>query len=800
MANWRFFIKGIEVEEPIGWDGVEFTAKRMESHGIDQPFSTEMSFDGLGAKILKASYDLYFINESIPITIQSDVYVGGQAWQFQGFVNMSLYTERNVCDTDSWEVTVGILDDNFREKFKSRMGVDIDIYGNKDLDGNTIIDPQFDSTRLHTQEVYLVGFGQDTNTKYPLNVYGQLFWTNADGWRLQDFAAVIPAFITNTDFSGPFGTQFDPQQVKWDATKSVCFKNNSTFERVLTFNVKINGAFQWDGANGLTGETASVALSIQVISDDNGTETQRYYLGDSAINTFNSGVKTLYDFAGERTITLPAGHRVLIFIQWGGNGNVVPGSSLSGVVGRRLNLWTDRCCLTITEKNSASFATFSETLRVENFLKRLINIITGDPDGLLSNAFSKSKNGCYWNYALTNGLKIRQSRTQNSEENNCDPYVDSTPTNFKVNFNDVFDGLNSIFCLGWAFEYFNNKWKIRIEPLEYFYQNRVNFLAPNVGEVLRSAMTNDLVNDVQIGYDDTWKNIQAAGIWAIHTDRNYYIDNRAMSEGTTKKFEMLSGIIAEGYAIEFSRRMTFFQDDSGSSDRPNDYELFIFWLNRNELVINSVQDSEYAIKYEEGTAIFAPGTVSMSSDRITFSGGEVKSLYNIYITPARNAARWWKYLGMHTFGLANPRLRFQAGEYQITYSSTINGNDEKESCIEIFTGNISENSDIYPAILNGWAQAYLFRPIEIEFTYPQSLCDFINLSENNPYGKVKLTSGSLEVSGYITDISNKPEDDNGGTTTFKLLASNIADPIPNPPTPPPPGLGPYNDAYNDAYL
>jgi len=161
----------------------------------------------------------------------------------------------------------------------------------------------------------------------------------------------------------------------------------------------------------------------------------------------------------------------------------------------------------------------------------------------------------------------------------------------------------------------------------------------------------------------------------------------------------------------------------------------------------------------------------MSSSRITASGGDVGALYNIYITPARNACRWWKKLGMHTYGTAFPSLKFQVGEYQTTYTSTIDGNQEKESCIEIITGSIAENEDISPNLLKTEYKDYLFKPIQIEFNYPQSLCDFINLAENKPYGLIQLTSGSLNVSGFIQEISNKPEDDNGGTTSFKLITA-----------------------------
>jgi hypothetical protein len=796
MASWRFFLNGLEVEEPIGWDSIEFTANRTQEHGVDQPFSTEVSFYGKGAKYLKDVYDQYFINAEVQIKIISDVYVEGVPYEFDGYINMSLYSERNVCDTDSWEVSVGIMDDNFREKFKSRMDVDLDVYAPKDLDGNPISAVSFESIRMHTQEVYLVGYAKSIAQTYPISTWATLLWTYDDGWIAEDFAAVIPAYFNNSDFEGAFGNTFDPVQPKWSPS-NVCFKNNSTFTRTLKFSVRVKGAFEWNVPNGKPGETASVALLVGVFNGDSPNKGSMVYeqgLGESAVQAFNSGAVTTFDLSGQVSATLQPDWRVSIYVQWGGSGNVYPGSDLDAVIGRELNLWIDDVCLTITENNSAEYASFSEMMRVENFLSRMVYIITGNQNGFVSDTFSKANNGCYWNYALTNGLKIRNAKTNASSGEICDPNALLTQTNFQVSFKKVFESLSAIFCLGWGFEKdTNGNWQVRVESVEYFYQNQIEFTALNVGQVRRSAQTEDLANQFVMGYDDTWKNIQAAGIWAIHTNRTYYVDNRAMAEGTTKKMELLSSIIAEGYAIEFSRRMYFFQPDSGSSDRPNDYELFIIWLNRTSLVVPNVQNSEYRLPPPEtGTATFPPGSVSMSSRRGAISYSEVGDLYNIAITPARNAMRWWKVLGMHTYGLTNPKLKFQTGQYQKDYKSNV---FSQHAACKMEAGDVIESMDIEPSALSILYQQYLFKPIEIDFEYPQSLCEFINLSDLNPYGKVKLTSGSLSVSGYITSIKNKPEDSNGGTTSFLLLASNIPDIEP----PEPPGGRAYSNAYSNAY-
>jgi len=184
-----------------------------------------------------------------------------------------------------------------------------------------------------------------------------------------------------------------------------------------------------------------------------------------------------------------------------------------------------------------------------------------------------------------------------------------------------------------------------------------------------------------------------------------------------------------------------------------------------------IEETPFYYFAESGAYSFAPGEVSMPSNYITASNSPLSGLYNIYHTPARIACRWWKVLGMHTYGLTNPRLQFQVGEYQTAYASAIS--DSVEPCIQIPSEvTIAENSDIYADIIVPEAAEYLFKPIGVEFTYPQSLCDFLTLSQDEQYRKVRLTSGSLDIQGFIMEATNQPEDASGGTTKFTLLQAN----------------------------
>ena len=798
MAYWRFYLDGNEVEEPIGWDGVEFTALRMESHGIDQPFSTELRFYNQGAKYIKNLYDQFFINASISIQIVSDVSYNGTPYQFDGFLNLSVYEEVNVCDTDSWEITVGIMDDDFREKFKARQDVEIDLTSIKDLDGNAIDQLTYKQVRLHKQDLYLTASAsqKEVDSTILLTWNWSLIGPNF-GWDITKYSTIAPTYFDNSDFVAPVGTTFDPLGLAW-TYGGPFIVNNAGYARTFSFAFYGETYFSFEDLKQgvfVSGiwvplpivNSASCDADVLIsIYDSNDNFQSLVLIGNTGLIS-SPGIGGLYPtFTNDTwnstgTFTLQPNQKAFISMEIGVGGTlkrqdfvIDPAPLTNQWYEAEWKVIWNNVCLTLSEVNQGNFASFSNGLTIEQWLKRSIYILTGSNDKLLSDTFSEADNGCYWNNLLTNGLKIRNAKTVEQVQIGCNAEIDDVPdlTKLKTSFKETFDNLDKIFCLGWAYEWTGTEWKIRIERREYFYQNQISQSFENVGEVKQMAKVDKLANNVILGYNPNWKNIQISGAWAIHTDRNYFIANKAMNEGSTANLDLRSNIIAEGYAIEFSRRMSGITDGGGSSDRPNDYNLFIIWLNKFEMEFESVENTPFILPGETGAVTFNPGTVSMPSNYITASNSPLNGLYNIYHTPARVACRWWKVLGMHTYGLVDPKLRFQVGEYQTTYSSTINGSDETEACIEIFNGAIAESSDIYADILNDNYKDYLFKPIGIEFTYPQSLCDFLTLSQDEQYRKVRLTSGSLDVQGFILEATNQPEDASGGTTKFTLLLSN----------------------------
>jgi len=757
MAGWKFYLNNIEVAEPIGFDAIEFTAKRLENHGIDQPFTTEIAFIGKAANILKGFFDSGFINDDIPFRITSDTLIQGQNYEFNGFVNMAVYSEKNTCDTNGYEITVGIVEDPFRENFLTRQDVEIDLLTIKNLD-EVAIDPiDFDNVRLHTQELYLAANGSNYSEQISTIFYG-----SGIGWRIEDFATILPIYWRNSDFRGAFGDTKDPTGSAYTLT-NVCFVNNSEFERTLNFNIKASGGFGW--VLGISGSsTANIVFSVQVLNES-GTETQRYYpYATTASLCTTPRVSQDWNFDIPIQLILQPGDKVLMFMQWGDAGNVdvgvppIPESTYS------IRVLVDTLEVTLNELNDSAFASTCSGLYIFKALERTLQIITGNDTPLISDYFALNT-GLMWNNLITTGLYIRNGQL-----------IDQANPQISLTFKKFFENLSRIFNLGWGFEYNTNlnQWQIRIEPVEFFYKNDIKIGEFNkASDITQYALSDKLVNSFQLGFTDIWKNIAVSGIFEPHTYRSYFTPNKSRS-GEKKVEDLRSEIICAGYAIEFSRRLQYLRDDSGSSDRPNDYSIFLIWLNLDTITINPIEGTGYEFPEETGSVTFAPGTVSVGSNLAGTTESPINSIYNILHTPARIAARFWKLLGMHTYGLetAKAALFFQSGEY---YTDLVSEVDDAFFPVEYqeISGEVSEKTNISEAILEEGLNEYLFKPIGFDFEFPQSLCSFIDMA-NIAYGLIKVTSGGKSFYGYLIDGINKPVDPSSGTTTFKLtLAKKI---------------------------
>jgi hypothetical protein len=742
-----------------------------------------VQFYSAGAKYIKEQYDLYFINAKIAIRITSDVNVNGDPYEFNGFLNMALYSEMNSCDSNSWSITVGIIDDNFREQFKSRENVEISLIAEKDLNSNPIPLPVYDEITTHTQDLYFSAYGENL-AQSNVTFFGD---------------AVVPIYWGSSDFKNERGSTIDSNGYSLTPfpQTNVHFKNNADYGRTIKINCGhvVFQAFNTPENYENYGYIIYGSVIVKIWDETGDYNSEVLLNGPFLLNsgTFN------YEFdLPVANIYLPAGYSFTLVIS--DNGPLEPCPIIDPgdlfcypivysfpVLGNFLN---------IGESNSGASASITKGFMVENMFRRIIYILTGNPDGLVSDTFSKEADGCYWNNFLTNGLLLRNAITVAELSNGCDPDVPAFQQ-YKTSFRKLFEGLDRILGLGWGFEQVNGSWKIRIESREYFFTNTIGTSFENVERTEASAMSDKLINQIKIGYNENWKNISISGIFAIHTQRNYYINNRAMAEGTTSELDLTSEIIGEGQAIEFSRRLQFLQDDSGSSDRPNDFVTFIIWVNRPEKIFLSANSiyQRYVKPGDGETLTFPPGTCSVAIEWAGDNYGPIGGIYNVIHTPARIAIRLWRFLGMYTYGLSDEQsiFKFQSGEYQTTYQSRIIASFNEEPCYQGINDVLREDADIGPNLILFPYNKYLFRPIEIKFEYPQELCNFLTTAEVNQYELISASIGGTVYYGWIVQLENQPNNSDGGVSKFTILASNLS--LPNPPV----ELGAYSDAYSSAY-
>lgn len=795
MAGWKFFLNNVEVEEPIGWDAVEFTAVRGDFHGIDQPFSGAITFYAQGAKILKSAWDASFVSAIVNIKIVSDDKVNGVNYEYNGIIDFSTYEEINSCDSDSWQISVAILQDNFRDKFKARYDVEVDIFTDKDLDGNNIGSGRSltDTIRMHGQSLFLVANGGSlAYTNYEIEkFFGQ-------PWSQQEATAILPIYWDTSDFSGSgiFGSTLDVQGLIWSNTNAI-FQDNSNsgqtrgitiswqpFRVAFFFNL-----FAWQNSMPPIPLPATMNLDFryQVYSSTN-VLIQSAVIASSQI--IQLGQSAWWNIAANQiNINLPPNARILLSVRWGTFGNVQYNVDNNDIKAECQLAFENNYQFKLTETNDA-LASTCDAISVEKFLRRIIHQLTGSNNKLLSDVFSESGNGKYANNVLTNGLLLRK-------------YVpeQGNTIQMKTSFKSAMESLSAIFGIGWGFELQNDgTYAIRVEPYDFFYDNVVELECNNVAQLKQSSDTDAFYSQLKLGFEDNWKNMSLGGVDAVCTDRNYFIDNKAIKYGSTSTLELKSKIICEGIAIEYSRRLQFFDDNSGSSDRPNDYALFLIWTIRENTTINSTTHPYYAFPGESGVISLTAYRASWASSLLNGTmprWGDELFRYNLFHTSARVALRHWAILGGSTYGMANPVWRFQVGEYRTRFDSAVVGTLQPgviENTSDLGSSPLlAEDGNISASIIKDLYKDYLTKPIIFEFEYPQSFCDFIDLANYSPYRKVKVTIGSVEVSGFIMSIKNKPEDNSGGTTLFTIIASNIPDE-------PPIGERAYSSAYSNAYL
>lgn len=170
--------------------------------------------------------------------------------------------------------------------------------------------------------------------------------------------------------------------------------------------------------------------------------------------------------------------------------------------------------------------------------------------------------GCGGKLVLTNGFNIRGVEL-------------SDRTYIKISAKDLVESLSKLFVLGWGVEYDGSKREIvRIEPIEYFYQNEEILNLGNVSEYNKEIDSSKYYNEIEIGFSKYSKNRE--------TDKGNTLDDfhtkhlyKTPIKTNKNKFTAITNLTLSGYELEILRRKQFEKDGkSVNANFREDEDLF----------------------------------------------------------------------------------------------------------------------------------------------------------------------------------------------------------------------------------
>ena len=304
-----------------------------------------------------------------------------------------------------------------------------------------------------------------------------------------------------------------------------------------------------------------------------------------------------------------------------------------------------------------------------------------------------------------------------------------------TNFDEAFQSLSSLYCLGYAIESWTHngivRERLRIEPLSYFYQN------------VQSVDISDRISilDIEETYMDEFAYVQIIGGY-----KNYVFEN-ANGRGEYNTEVTRSTVLATNNDLdlqsEFAASTIMFvnclkkpMETTGSEDIDEDNKVLILKTQRD-----TSTPATNAWKPE------ANENMTVENDSSLFKNSSL----NLFFTPYWNLYRNAQRIVVALQKQLSSKIKFRTSAKTSSLETTYNGI------------TVKENSDI----IVGNLPAPLVDPFELVLTckWTQKDEDLFNL---NPYGYLKLTDS---LNGYVKKKSWKLYENKA---TFTLIKKHEA--------------------------
>ena len=506
--SWKFYLNNIEIEEPTGWDAIALKIKR-EQGGTQFEFTDNLTFVDDAADILRAFYGVSGVDAECLFKVD---YCGSLFAEY--LVNFTNYSDLNN------EITVNIEQTGFLQRFKNRIELPVELETNTSLDGDSIDGDLSKIVQLHSKTIFkknIWAYSTDFNE------------IEIDGGGLGP--SQLPQIITI--FNMPFVNISDELKKALDINEYFQLYPNQNLFPLSPLVPEVNAIFKIaeKGANLRMKGRLKLRIScdyahecdinVRLFSQLAGVFTrgvdapvQYGYFGNNQTGVTGPFV---YDIDVSFDDPFPVAENGLIFLVAEVDIRENLNSVLQGSVKFKIE------CLPETKveisQETIENDSDNKVILLHEAFDKLVQIYTGRKNAFYSEFLGRtdigySQTGCLANIAITNGLNIRNAINVNT----------GIKHTIVTSFKDLYESVDCLIPLGWVTEKIGNIERIRIEPLEYFYQNTAILKFSNVSNIKTSPAVDIIANEIQAGYDKWNLNFSISnGLDEFLSKRNYYI-------------------------------------------------------------------------------------------------------------------------------------------------------------------------------------------------------------------------------------------------------------------------------------
>ena len=617
MATSKIYIlfNGVktEIEEPVGWDGLELKMQRNEkSHGIGIEISdSNLEFyDPAAMSILRGAYsaDIDSVVDVIEEIDGVEVYRGridfldySDERKKEGYscINATIMqrgTETIFFARQSQKVNMDSLEafEGAALKHYPYLKKEMNLPA-KELLLTSRMDLS-DHKGIWIEGIQLTG-NVDASTRYKAYIYRVPFSTQG----LTEIDSIFP-------YQG-FGSERAFNDI--DNLSSLVFERGDAafifegqegFEETTTFDININMHFRAFCTTQVEPSKIDIRFLILLVGSDGNIKEE---LTSCSIHTsFVDPVYSKQRFLYSRSMKL--GDRIIcaVALQNVYNGNRPEYTRIDYIIDFLHDSSFSVQALNKTPDTAANL-TF-----VHEALARVVEATTNGGATVKSDFYGRTDSNvnptegtsALSMKALTTGLRIRNALDAEGNE-----------PMFTLSFEDIYKGLRCIDNVGYGFVTENGKLVLRIEDWTWFYSNEeVVFEVDNLSGKQTAINPDEIFSRLKVGYKK-YETEGTNGLDAFLTEREY----RTRSKIANNTMDMLTDFVGDAYAIEATRRLA---NDLKTKDWRYDNDIFIIQLRKST---TGTDGYEVESNVWDAENVISPQT-----------------LYNARISPARIANRW----------------------------------------------------------------------------------------------------------------------------------------------------------------